>query len=257
MYVDSHCHIGFPGYGGALKPTLDRCREAGVGRLVCVGIDADTSVRAAELARLTPGIWASVGLHPHLAEQLSPKLLEDFERSCAQEKVVAVGETGLDTFKNRAPLAAQERSFRAHLELACRVGLPVVIHCRDAHARCRELLAQTPPPAGVIHCFTGNAEEAAAYRELGMLLSFSGIVTYKNAKDLREAVRQAPGGSFLLETDSPFLTPRPPGGRTNQPSYLPYTAQCVARLRGEDLGALARETSAVAEAFFGLNEQRL
>ncbi len=257
MFVDTHCHVGFPGYGDALAPTLARSREAGVTRLVCVGIDLETSRRAVEIARGQPGVWAAVGLHPHNAHTMSPTLLAALEELCAEPKVVAVGETGLDTFKNRAPIGAQVASFEAQLGLAQRVGKPIVIHCRDAHARCREVLRAVPPPSGVIHCFTGTRADAVAYRALDMVLSFSGIVTYRSAKELQEAAREAPEGSFVLETDAPFLAPRPPGGRLNQPANLPYTAQKIAELRGVTVPELARATSRAAERLFGLGDERL
>lgn len=251
---DTHAHLHFPDYGADLDAVLARARAAGVGGMVTVGTDVATTQAALVLAAREPGVWASAGIHPHDALGADEPALAEIERLAGHPRAVAVGETGLDFFRNLSPPDVQERVFWRQLEIARRVGKPVIIHCRDAHARAVAILAEARlgELGGVMHCFSGDVEVARQCLDLGLALSLAGPVTYKNARALPEVARFVPADRLVIETDCPFLPPEGYRGQRNEPAYLAVTASRVAALRGEPIETLAMRATANARALFRL-----
>lgn len=252
MITDTHAHLYGSSFDEDRDEVLARARAAGVSRLVIVGTDATTSRSAAELCARVPNAFPTAGVHPHDASGFDADMRAEIEALCRRSECVAVGETGLDYFKEFSPKPAQRTAFRWHIELARALDKPVVVHCRDAHADTLELLRSVPGTRGVMHCYTMGVEELPAYLELGFYISFSGVVTYpKNAAN-RAAAQAVPADRLLVETDCPYLAPQGQRGRRNEPAFVRITLAEVARLRGVGEHELARETSANAAALFGL-----
>ncbi len=249
---DTHAHLHFPEFADDLEATLERGRAAGVTRLVTVGTDPATSRAAVELAARTPDVWASVGIHPHDAADADAEALAAIEELAAAPRVVAIGEIGLDFFRNLSPPAVQERIFRQLLGLARRVGKPVVVHCRDAHADVLRLLGdeRVGEIGGVMHCFSGDVEIARRCLDLGLAISLAGPVTYPNARALPDVARFVPADRLVVETDCPFLPPQGYRGKRNEPAYVALTAARVAELRNEPVERLAAATTAAACRLF-------
>jgi TatD DNase family protein len=231
---------------------LADARAVGVTRLVTVGYDLRSSRWAAETAAEHPDIYAGVAIHPNDAHEATPEVLDAIEALARLPQVRAVGETGLDYFRDWSPKAAQHASFRAHIEIAKRTGKALVIHDRDAHADVLKVLAeQGPPPVVVFHSFSGDAELAKQCAQAGYFMSFSGPVTYKNAGYLREAAQVAPTELMLVETDAPYLPPVPHRGRPNAPYLVPLTMRCLAEVTSVPLAGLCDTISANGERVFG------
>jgi len=249
---DTHAHLHFPEFAEDLDAVLARARAAGVTRIVTIGTDVATSEAAIALAAREPGVWASVGVHPHDAQDADGEALAAIERLAAAPGVVAVGEIGLDFFRNLSPPDAQRAVFRRLLDLARRARKPALVHCRDAHAETLAILAEVGvgEAGGIMHCFSGDVAIARRCLDLGLLISLAGPVTYKNARGLPEVARFVPADRLVVETDCPFLPPDGHRGRRNEPALLPLTAARVASLRREDLIALAERTSDNARALF-------
>lgn len=219
--------------------------------MVTIATDPDDSRRAIRLAEAETGLWASAGLHPHDAAQFSAGLFREIEDLSRSEAVVALGETGLDYHYDHAPREMQIESFRAHLDAGSRTGLPVVVHSRAADEDTGELLAEFAGRAtGVLHCFTAGRALLETGLELGWFVSFSGIVSF--AQELAPLVRAVPDDCLLIETDSPYLAPVPKRGRRNEPAFLPFTCEAVARLRGSEPDEIASLTRANARRFYGV-----
>jgi TatD DNase family protein len=251
---DTHAHLHVPEFADDLDAVLARARAGGVRQMVTVGTDVETSHAAVALAERDADLFASVGVHPHHAGEAGEADLAELERLARLPKVVAVGETGLDFFRNLSPRDAQERVFHWQLDLARRVAKPVLIHCRDAHAETLGMLgdADIGRTGGIMHCFSGDAAVAARVLELGLLISIAGPVTYPNARALPEVARLVPADRLVVETDCPFLPPQPYRGKRNEPAYVVITARRVAELRGEPLERLAAQTSENARRLFAL-----
>lgn len=238
---DTHAHLHFPDFADDLPEILERARAAGVRRLVTIGTDVDTSAAALALAEREPGVWASAGIHPHDAAAADEAAFAEIERLARAPRVVAVGEIGLDFFRDLSPRPAQERTFRRLLDLAVRLGKPVLVHCREAHAETLAILdeARVGRVGGIMHCFSGDVAVARRCLDLGLTISLAGPVTYPNARALPEVARFVPADRLVIETDCPYLPPQGHRGRRNEPAYLALTAARVAALRGEPLDALA------------------
>jgi TatD DNase family protein len=251
--IDSHAHVGDEGFDGDRERVLERARDAGLSAIVCIGQDLATSRRALALAsRGFPGLElaATAGLHPHESKRASEER-EGLERLAKDPGIAAVGETGLDFHYDLSPRPAQRESFRRHLALARALGKPAVVHVREAHREAIEdLRAEGSGVDAVLHCFTGSADEARSYLELGAWISFSGILTFRNAPAVRDAARIVPADRLLIETDSPFLAPEPMRGQRCEPAYVAYTLARLAETRREPQDALAERTSASARALF-------
>ena len=258
---DSHAHVDGPEFDADRDEVLARARAAGVRRLVVIGAvgDPTSAERAVALAERDPDVWATVATHPHDVAQMTPAWWATHERLARHPRVVAIGETGLDYYYDHSPHELQQAAFRRFLELAHAVGKPVVCHIRsrrddaqgagatdhDAHADARAILREgrAVELGCVIHCFTGTPDDARAYAELGCYVSFSGIVTYKTAQPLRDAVPLIPLDRLMIETDCPYLSPVPVRGKRNEPAHVVHTAEVVARCAGIPFAELARITT--------------
>ncbi len=253
---DSHAHVDGPEFDADRDEVLARARAAGVRRIVVIGAVGEpaSAERAVALAERDPHIWASVGTHPHDVEHMTPAWWAVHERLALHPRVVAIGETGLDFYYDHSPRQAQAEAFVRFLDLARRVGKPVICHIRDAHPEAIAILRDhnAGELGGIIHCFTGTPDDAAAYVDLGLYVSFSGIVTYKTAQPIRDAVGRVPLDRILIETDCPYLAPLPRRGRRNEPAYVVHTAQVVADCAGVPLDELAAATVANTCAVFRL-----
>ncbi len=252
---DSHAHLHVPEYADDLDAVLDRARAAGVVGMVTIGTDRDTNRAAVALAEKHPDIRATVGIHPHDAAEAIDADFDEMERlSRGSPAVVALGEMGLDFFRNLSPPDVQERVLRRQLALARRLGKPVVLHCRDAHAETLAILGEegVRDVGGVMHCFSADVEIARRCLDLGLYLSLAGPVTYKNARALPDVARFAPRDRLVVETDCPFLPPHPHRGKRNEPAYVALTVARIAELRGDDPEALAAATADNAARLFDL-----
>jgi TatD DNase family protein len=254
---DTHAHLHFPELASDLEAVLDRARAAGVVGMVTIGTDRETNQAAVAVAERWPDVYATVGIHPHDAAEATDAdfaAMESLARSSA--RVVALGEMGLDFFRNLSPRDVQERVFRRQLEMARRLGKPVAIHCRDAHPETLAILAEerVGEVGGVMHCFSADVDVAKRCLDLGLLISLAGPVTYKNARSLPDVARFVPVDMLVVETDCPFLPPSPHRGKRNEPAYLALTAARVAELRGMTLDALAAATTENAARLFTLSQ---
>jgi len=251
---DTHAHLHFPEFDGDLGAVLERARAAGVRRMLTIGTDVDTSRAAIALAQGEPDVWAAVGIHPHDAARADEAALAGIERLAGEPRVVAIGEIGLDFFRNLSPPDAQERTFRRLLGLARRTGKPALVHCRDAHADVLRVLESegVGEVGGIMHCFSGDVEIARRCLELGLLISLAGPVTYKNARALADVARFVPADRLVIETDCPFLPPQGHRGQRNEPALLTVTAAHVAGVRGEPVERLAARLTANGCALFGV-----
>jgi TatD DNase family protein len=253
--VDSHAHLQDPVFRDDLASVLKRAREAGVVRVVGIGVTAADSAEVVEIARLNSGVFASVGVHPNSAAEAARGDWERIVSMISLPKVVALGETGLDRYRDHTPFALQQEWFDRHLALAIERDLPVVIHCRECE---RDIIEQVTrlgqPVRGVLHSFTGTWDDAQAFLDLGLHLSFAGMVTFTNKKldPLRDVAARVPLDRLLVETDSPYLSPHPFRGARNEPGRVAFTAARIAECRGMDLADLARATTANASRLFGL-----
>jgi TatD DNase family protein len=230
--IDSHAHLQFEEYAAELNGVLARAQGAGLEAIINVGTDLASSRAAVALADRFPQLYAAVGLHPHEAVTFTGEIGAALADLARHPKVVAIGETGLDYYYQHSPREAQQTAFRAQLELAQTAGLPVIVHSRDAKDETLRLLAElTPTRKGVLHCFTGDLDMALQAIGMGFYISFSGIVTFKNAGPLREVAKALPLESILIETDCPFLTPTPHRGKRNEPAFVVRVAEQLAELR--------------------------
>jgi TatD DNase family protein len=253
--VDTHAHLDDDQFASDLTAVLERARAANVSTIVAVGTTLETSRRAVQLAREHAIVRAAVGIHPNYAAQATADDWSQIERLASEPEVVAIGETGLDRFRNDTPFDLQRNYFERHLGLSRQRQLPVIIHCRDADADvlpCLELAAGAGPVIGVMHSFTGQAATAARCLELGLYISFAGQLTYTNRKfdTLREVARIVPSDRLLVETDSPYLAPEPHRGQRNEPAHVQLTASRLAEIRGVSLDELANLTASNARTLF-------
>jgi TatD DNase family protein len=255
--VDAHTHLDACGAKTAEDVTamVDRAAAVGVARVVTVADDLPSARWAAQAATWDPRVFAAVALHPTRTSSFTDADRAELTELAGQPRVVAVGETGLDYYWDYAPVAAQQEAFRWHVDLAKRVGKPLMIHDRDAHADVLRILAEEGAPETVVfHCFSGDAEVARQCLDAGYVLSFAGTVTFRNAAALREAALLAPLDQVLVETDAPFLTPHPFRGRPNEPFCAAYTVRGLADLRGLDVTHVADAVRTTADRVFRLRE---
>jgi TatD DNase family protein len=258
--IDTHCHLNHPDLLGDLPEVLRRAEDAGVRQAICVGYDLESSVQAVEIARTVRMVRAAVGVHPHDADSASPGVLAQIGKLASErDHVVAIGETGLDYYRNLSPRRAQQESFRAHIALAKDLGLPLIVHSRDAQEDVLAILGdEGPPPRGtVMHCLPSDADFARGALDLGCCLGIAGPITFQNAAKLREIVAGLPLERLLVETDAPYLTPHPHRGGTNEPSYLRLTAEKLAEVQGVRFAEVASVTTANARRLFALPEDGL
>jgi TatD DNase family protein len=246
-WFDSHCHVHDARIPGGTATAVAEARAAGVTGMITVGCDRETSLAAIEVAASHAGVWATVGLHPHDAVDGVDSVVDLLTR----DGVVAVGEAGLDYYYDHSPRDVQRAAFAAQVQLAHELRLPLVIHSRDAWDDTFDVLtAERVPERTIFHCFTGGADEARRCVELGAFVSFSGIVTFKNAASIQEAARVVPLERVLVETDAPYLAPVPHRGQPNRPAWVPFVGGFVAELRGIAIDDLAAAIAANTRAAF-------
>jgi TatD DNase family protein len=252
MLVDSHCHLDFPDFGGELDAVVDRARAADVARMVTISTRIARHAEVLAIAERFSDVYCSVGTHPHHADEELDVTAADLLLRAQHSKVVAIGEAGLDYHYDRSPRTAQERGFRTHIEAARESGLPLVIHSREADSDTARILeeetGQGAFPA-VLHCFTGGPELARRAIALGLFISFTGILTFKNSTALRAIAAELPGDRILVETDAPYLAPSPFRGKRNEPAYVGEVAKVLAEARGVPLQEIAQQTT---DNFFAL-----
>jgi len=229
-WTDTHCHLNHPDLYPEWQVVLFRAQQSGVERLIQIGYDLASSRRAVDLAAQSDALYAAVGIHPHDAAQCNAEALATLRALAQQPRVVAVGEIGLDFYRDLSPRTAQYEAFHAQMQLAQSLGLPVILHCREAYDELLGVLAEYPTVRGVLHCFSGTEAHAQRGLELGYYLGIGGVLTFKRAESLRAIVRAMPRDRLLLETDAPYLAPHPYRGKRNEPAYLPLIAQQVAAL---------------------------
>lgn len=247
MLTDSHCHLdrlNLEPFEGSLPRALDAARARGVSRFLCVGIDLGNFEAVHQIALQHPDIWCSVGVHPSEKCEVEPTLDDLISRS-QRDRVVAIGETGLDYFYNEGDLEWQRSRFRTHIRAARDTQLPLIIHTRESREDTLRILREenAAEVGGVMHCFTETLEMAEAAMDMGFYISFSGIVTFKTAEELREVARRVPIERLLVETDSPYLAPIPHRGKSNQPAWVADVATFVAELRGIPYERLCEQTT--------------
>jgi TatD DNase family protein len=254
--IDTHAHLDDDQFAADRPTVLERARVAGVAPVVTVATTAESTAASLALAREHAGVFATAGIHPNNAAKA---LADDWDKVVAlsaEARVVGIGETGLDRHWDDTPFPLQEDYFDRHLELSRSTGKPIVIHCREAEADVLRMLRaafdQHGPIRGVMHSFTGGVELAQACREMGLYLSFAGMLTYKNAAALRETAARQPIDRLLVETDSPYLAPVPVRGKRNEPANVVHTAACLAQVLGVSPETLAEKTTANARALFRL-----
>jgi TatD DNase family protein len=264
MLVDSHCHLQDRKFKGDRDDVIRRARDAGVTAMVCIGYDMESSRRAIEIANSHENIYAAIGVHPHDAKTLRPKDIDELARMADSAKVVAVGEIGLDYYRDLSPRDVQGQAFRDQLDLARSLSVPVVIHSRNADEETfgiieeyeRQALPDWPKdrPLGIMHCFAGDLPMALRYIELGFLISIPAACTYPNSERTRAVAGGIPLRWMAVETDAPYIPPQGKRGERNEPAYLCETVQCIAEIRGARYEEIADGTAMAAAWLFGLGD---
>jgi TatD DNase family protein len=260
LIFDTHAHLNLPDFDGDRDAAIDRARELGVTRIVNVGIDEATAREALRLAGEHEGLYATGAVHPNYVKDQGEEGFAAVAALLRAGGFVAVGETGLDFYRDYSPPDLQREYFVRHIELADELGLPVVVHCRDAYDACYEVLAAEASKrdlAGrvIMHCFGGTARDAERFVEIGALISFSGVITFPNARGVREAAAAVPLEMTLAETDCPWLAPQAHRGRRNEPAHVVHVVAELAKVHGREPEAVARVTTANALKVFGLGEE--
>ena len=255
--IDSHAHIDFPQFAEDREAMLDRARAAGVTTLLAIGTGPGPEKldSAIPFAEQRDWIYATVGIHPHEAKEVTPQHLDELSKLAKHPKVIAWGEIGLDYFYDHSPRDVQHRVFRDQLALAERAKLPIIIHCRDAWTDCLDLIDQhwkTMGLGGILHCFSSTLEDARRGIEMGFLISFAGNSTYPKAQNLREIAKALPLEKILIETDSPYLAPQAHRGKRNEPAYVAEVARTIASVRDLSPDEVASATTRNFRRFFGL-----
>lgn len=247
MLVDSHCHLDFPDFAPDLDGVLGRARAAGIGRFVTISTRVRRFRQILDLVERHEDVFGTVGTHPHNAHEELDVTAETLAELAKHPKIVGIGEAGLDFHYDSSPREAQEQGLRTHIHAARLTGLPLVIHARDADEAMIAILEEEFSRGafpGVLHCFSSGPELSRRGVELGLYLSFSGIVSFKKSEALRDIARAAPADRLLVETDAPYLAPEPHRGRRNEPAYVRFTAEALARARGVTVDEIAARTTA-------------
>jgi TatD DNase family protein len=245
MLIDSHAHLEMPDFKRDLEQVIQRAKESGVGYIFTVGTERRDWKKTLEIADSHPSIYAILGIHPHNAKEIDEETYPALRELCRDRKVKAYGEIGLDFYRNLSPRDVQLRRFREQIGVAKELGLPIVVHDREAHQETLEILKSEKAEecGGIIHCFSGDYEMAKICIDMGFYISVPGSITFKNAEGFREIVKGIPLESLLVETDAPFITPEPFRGKRNEPSYVRYTAQKVAEIKKMSFEEVAEVTT--------------
>lgn len=254
--VDTHAHLDEDAFTGDRADVVAAAATAGVTRIITIGTTLAGSRTSLEIAADFPAVYAAVGIHPNYAAVAQPDDWEQIEQLAAEPRAVAVGETGLDRYWDHTPIEVQQDYFDRHLDLSRRTGKPFIVHCRDAEADVVAQLrraAEAGPLNGVMHSFAGSSETADICLQLGLYLSFAGMVTYKKNEELRQIAARVPADRIMVETDSPYLAPVPNRGKRNEPAWVRHTAEVVAQVRGVTLEELAAQTTENAARLFSFS----
>lgn len=253
---DTHAHLDDERFRDDLPAVIGRATDAGVDHIINIATTAADSARCVQIAARFPSVWTSVGIQPNHVAEVQPGDWDRIVELSTAPRVVAIGETGLDRHWDFTPFPQQEDYFSRHLALSRRTRLPIVIHCRKAEAdivrMLREDFERHGPVRGVMHSYTGDWPTAESCLAMGLCVSFAGMVTYKNAADLREVAKRVPSDRLLVETDCPYLAPVPVRGQRNEPAYVAHTASLLAEIRGESIAVFASQTTRNAESLFGV-----
>ena len=252
MFFDTHAHYTDEAFDTDRDEIIKAVHESGVELIMNASSDFDSSLRAIELAEKYPFIYATVGWHPHDAKSFSDESAQHIRQWCALPKVCAIGEIGLDFYYDLSERDVQREVFIRQMELARELKVPVVIHDRDAHAECMEIIRKFPEVTGAFHCYSGSAEMAKEILDLGWYLGFTGAITFKNARRALEVIEICPNDFIMIETDCPYLAPVPFRGKRNDSRHLPYMAQVVAEIKGISVEAAAPMTNQNGRRFFGI-----
>lgn len=255
MFIDTHCHLDFNQFSADREKVIFKAHEEGIEAIINVGTSLEGSRRSLQLAKEHDSIYAAVGVHPHEAEKFPVDSWMELEGLTQGEKVVAVGETGLDYFRNYSSRTSQKELFRRQIKLAIKANLPLIVHAREADDETLGILKEEGASRGVLHCFSSTAEVARDSLRLGFYISIAGQVTYPTARQLREAIGEIPTNRLLIETDAPFLTPQERRGERNEPALIKHTAAEVAQLYGLSLKDIARITTLNAQQLFGIGKR--
>lgn len=255
MLIDTHAHLTMSEFSD-LTEVLERASAAGVSTIINASFDEESSQKSAELARNHENIYASAGIHPHHADRLDDDVMSTIALICDDKKVVAVGETGLDYFENPVPKEVQKAAFARHIGMAAEKGLPLILHGRDADADMLEVLSQEGRGRvkGVFHCFSGDPDYAKKVLDAGFMISFTGVITFKNAHIARETVKYVPMDRMMIETDCPYLAPQAVRGKRNEPANIVQIADKISELKNISFEETARITSSNAADFFLLGK---
>jgi TatD DNase family protein len=256
--IDTHCHLTFGDLAGDIDGAVERSRAAGVTGWITVGTDPEHNRKCVELAEKYEGMYAAVAVHPHDAKTVTDKTVAKLKDLARHPKVVAIGETGLDYHYNHSLHEDQRRVFAEHLKIAAELDLPVIIHCRKALDETTEILRQHGQNVGkvVFHCFSGSAEQAEIALDRGYYVSFTGVVTFKNAEKSRKAAKVVPADRLMLETDCPYMSPEPMRKqKINEPALMVHTARYLAELKGMDPSDFAEAVTAASRSFFNLPDK--
>lgn len=256
--IDTHCHLTFEQLSGDINGVIERSIAAGVTGWITVGTDTKENRNAVALANRFENMYAAIGIHPHYAKDVTTSDLEELRKLSQNPKVVALGEMGLDFHYNFSPSDEQKRLFTEQLQIAGERKLPVIIHCREAFEETMEILEKFAAPNQkiVFHCFSGSEKQAKEVLDKGFYISFTGVVTFKNAEDLRQAAKIVPVDKLMLETDCPYMSPEPMRKqKINEPSLMIHTAKFLAELKKMSLDDFANAVTATSKTFFGLNNQ--
>jgi len=258
MLIDSHAHLEMPEFKRDLEGVIQRAKESGVEYIFTVGTEKKDWERALEIANSHPSIYAILGVHPHNAKEIDDQTYPRLRELCRNGKVKAYGEIGLDFFRNLSARDIQLKRFREQIGLAKELGLPIVVHDREAHQETLEILKSEKGEecGGIIHCFSGDYDMAKVCIDMGFYISIPGSITFKSAESFREIVKRIPLESLLVETDAPFLTPEPFRGKRNEPGYVQYTAQKVAEIKGVSFEKVAEVTTENAMRIYKLSNER-
>lgn len=258
MLIDSHAHLDDKRFEGDRERIINSLEDNGIDLVINVGAGMETSKASVDLANKYENIYAVVGVHPHSAKELEGGDLSELKELAQQDKVVAIGEIGLDFYYDNSPRDVQRKWFKAQIELAKELNKPVVIHTRDAAQETFDILKEAAEDGKLkclLHCYSGSAEMAEEYIKLGFYISLGGPVTFKNARVPKEVAKVVPLDRLLIETDSPYLTPEPYRGKRNEPMYVKYVAEKIAQEKGITLEEVAKATSENAYGFFGINQR--
>jgi TatD DNase family protein len=253
--IDSHCHLDFEPLHDRLDEVLASARDVGVHTVVNIGVDPESSRRSVDLAAAHNMVYATVGIHPHDARMLGDAVLAEFRELAANEKVVAIGEIGLDFYRDLSPRPVQKKAFRRQLELAASLNMPIVIHTRQAFRETVEIVRDYAGnlPGGVFHCFPGNVEDAREVIALGFVIGVGGVVTYRGS-GLSKVAAAVPLDKIVLETDAPYITPVPHRGKTNEPAYVKHVCERLAELRSASFTEVEKVTDRTCQKLYRLVE---